>query len=183
MDRVRERFLVLQFQQGNSDAFLKLVQAFERRLLYFLSRFERDPERALDTLQEVWLHAWKTRSSLRSPDNFRAWVYRIAHGKVVTAIRKEARQRQVAEQRQSPPPVGSNASDAMESAEMVHFALSRMSPVHREVLTLRFLEGLSIPEISFATGCPIGTAKSRLHHASQEITAILQEQIHAGKPE
>ena len=53
VDRLRERFLVQQFQRGNAEAFLKLVRSFERRLLYFLRRFERDPERALDAVSLI----------------------------------------------------------------------------------------------------------------------------------
>jgi RNA polymerase sigma-70 factor (ECF subfamily) len=182
VDRVRERFLVHQFRRGNAEAFLKLVQAFERRLLYFLRRFERDPERSLDALQEVWLTAWRTRASLRSPDAFRAWVYRIAHGKAVEAIRAETRRRRTEQQRQdSASPVVCHASASIEAAELVHFALSRISPDHREVLTLRFIEGMTISEIAIVIDCPVGTVKSRLHYASQEILSVIKEQQHADK--
>jgi RNA polymerase sigma-70 factor (ECF subfamily) len=182
LDRLRERFLVRQFQHGNAEAFLKLVRSYERRLLYFLGRFERDPERALDALQEVWLTAWRTRKSLRSPDAFRAWIYRIAHGKVVEAIRAQTRRRRVEQQRQrDAPPVVHHAGASFESAELVHYALSRISPDHREVLTLRFIEGMTISDIAVVIDCPVGTVKSRLHYANQEILSLIEEQEYADK--
>jgi RNA polymerase sigma-70 factor (ECF subfamily) len=181
-DRAREQFLVRQFQRGNAEAFLKLVQAFERRLLYFLRRFERDPERSLDALQEVWLTAWKMRGSLRSPDAFRPWVYRIAHGKVIEAIRVETRRRRTERHKQvDSAGVVRHPSAAIESAELVHYALSRISPEHREVLTLRFIEEMTIQEIAMVIGCPEGTVKSRLHYANQEVRFVIEEQQHAGK--
>jgi RNA polymerase sigma-70 factor (ECF subfamily) len=167
---------------------MSLVQRFERRVLYFLRRFESDQDRALDALQEVWLAAWKNRGSLRCPDAFRAWIYRIAHGKVVEAIRSEARRRRTERhaqaERRSPaaaPGAVDSSQTAVESMELVHFALSRLSPEHREVLTLRFLEGMTIGEIAAAIDCPEGTVKSRLHYAGQEIVALIEEQEHAGQ--
>jgi RNA polymerase sigma-70 factor, ECF subfamily len=181
-DRLRERFLVRQFQRGNTDAFLALVRSYERRLLYFLRRFERDPERALDALQEVWLTAWRTRGLLRSPGAFRAWIYRIAHGKVINGIRSEMRRRQVEEEQQrSGAPVATRTGASWEAAELVHFALSRVSPEHREVLTLRFLEEMTIEEIAEAIDCPVGTVKSRLHYARREIQSVIEEQENGGK--
>jgi len=151
-------------------------------LLYFLRRFERDSERSLDTLQEVWLTAWRTRESLRSPDGFRAWVYRIAHGKMVEAIRVETRRRRTEQKKQAGAPgVVHHASAAIESAELVHYALLRISPDHREVLTLRFIEQMSIQDIAVVIGCPEGTVKSRLHYANQEIRSVIEEQQHARK--
>ncbi|QDT52064.1 ECF RNA polymerase sigma factor SigW [Caulifigura coniformis] len=177
VERLRERILIRQFQRGSSDAFLALVRLYEERLLYFIRRFERDPERALDALQDVWLMAWKMRLSLRSPGAFRAWLYRIAHGKIVDAIRRESRRHRAEQQR---PVASTNTTDGvsalLEAAELVHFALARLSPEHREVLTLRFLEGMTIAEIATATNCPNGTVKSRLHYASQEILTLIAEQ-------
>lgn len=178
-DSLRERFLVRQFQRGNETAFLSLVRIYERRLLYFVRRFERDPDQALDVLQEVWLTAWKTRVSLRSPQAFRAWLYRIAHGKVVNTIRaNSSRDRAERQRTESAPTTIAPTIAAIESAELVHFALSRISSDHREVLILRFIEGLSVPEIALVIDCPAGTVKSRLHYASQELISIVKEQQH-----
>ena len=182
VDRLREQFLVRQFQRGNTDAFLVLVRRYERRLLFFLRRFERDPERALDAIQEVWLTAWKTRGSLGSPGAFRVWIYRIAHGKVIDGIRSEMRRRHFEQERHGTgATVATRAGASLEAAELVHFALSRISPEHREVLTLRFLEEMTIEEIAEAIDCPVGTVKSRLHYASREIQSVIEEQENGGK--
>ena len=177
VDRIRELFLVRQFQRGNADAFMSLVRRYESRLLYFLRRFERDPERALDVLQEVWLSAWSTRSSLRDANAFRTWIYRIAHGKIVGTIRQEMRRRKTEMEAPREVSTAANVTEAaVEIAELVHVALMRLTPEHREVLTLRFLEEMPISEIAEVTKLPIGTVKSRLHYASQEILSAIEEQ-------
>ena len=77
--------------------------------------------------------------------------------------------------------VATGAGATLEAAELVHFALSRISPEHREVLTLRFLEEMKIEEIAEAIDCPVGTVKSRLHYASREIQSVIEEQENGGK--
>jgi RNA polymerase sigma-70 factor, ECF subfamily len=173
----RERVLARRFQSGCEESFLALVRLYERRLLYYLRRFERDPERALDALQEVWLTAWKTRGSLRSPEAFRSWVYRLAHGKIVEVIRRETRRHRAESVRNAvEPAVAHSADESIETVELVHFALARVSPEHRAVLTLRFLEEMTIPEIAVVLDCPEGTVKSRLHHAGRELLSIVRQQ-------
>lgn len=182
IDKLRERFIVRQFQFGNTDAFLSLVRRYERRLLFFLKRFEHDPDKALDLLQEVWLTAWKTRTSIRSCAAFRTWIYRIAHGKVVSSIRSEMRRRRTEQQRIDLPEVDVEyCGSAFETAELVHFGLSRISAEHREVLTLRFLEEMTLVEIAEVVDCPLGTVKSRLHYASEEMMTVIEEQENARK--
>jgi len=177
VERMHERFLIRRFQRGDSNAFLKLVERYERRLLFYLQRFERDPERALDVLQDIWLTAWKSRRSLRSPDAFVTWIYRIAHGRVVDSIRAEMRRQQIEHDRQAVvEPSGDRPGQTLEIGELIHFALSQISAEHREVLTLRFLEEMTLEQISEAIDCPTGTVKSRLHYAHQAIQAVIKEQ-------
>ncbi|WP_277214033.1 RNA polymerase sigma factor, partial [Isoptericola croceus] len=62
-----------------------------------------------------------------------------------------------------------NELELLENAELVHRELERLSPAHREVLTLRFLESMSLDEIAEVIDCSNGTAKSRLHYAKKAL--------------
>ncbi len=146
--------------------------------MYFIRRFERDPHKALDTLQDIWLTVWKTIGSLQKPEAFRTWIYRIAHGAVVSSIRAEQRRRELEHHPSRPPPRLPSALPALDAADLLHYALEQLSPEHREVVTLRFLEDMTIDEISAATDCPCGTVKSRLHYAKQAIQQLIEEQIY-----
>jgi RNA polymerase sigma-70 factor (ECF subfamily) len=162
---------------------MSLIQAYERRLLYFIRRFERDPNRAVDVLQNVWLAAWKTIGKLRQPPAFRAWLYRIAHGMVVEEIRGEKRRREVESERSDPPPPIRLAPEfeAVDTADLLHHALEQLSPEHRTVVLLRFLEDMTVEEIADATGSPAGTVKSRLHYAKQALHKAIEEQNHVAQ--
>jgi DNA-directed RNA polymerase specialized sigma24 family protein len=95
-EREQERRWVLAARRRDSAAFRRLVDAYERRLLYFLLRFVPEAE-ALDVLQDVWLTVYRRLPALHAPEPFRVWLYRIAHDKAVSyvrALRRQARARE-----------------------------------------------------------------------------------------
>jgi RNA polymerase sigma-70 factor (ECF subfamily) len=177
--QLQERLWVLQAQQGNPDAFRSLVDHYERRLLYYLMRFTNNPEHAADTLQEVWVTAFRKLKDLRAPEAFRVWLYQIAHDKIVSHARREVRRQEtlVALSNEALPD-DSYHDCQFEDAQLVHRALERLSSEHREVLTLRFLEDMKLEEIAETLGCELGTVKSRLHYAKQAVRKFLQESSH-----
>jgi RNA polymerase sigma-70 factor (ECF subfamily) len=61
-----------------------------------------------------------------------------------------------------------------EDAGRVHAALDRLAPEHREVLVLRFLEGMSYQTIARVTGERLGTVRSRLHYAKRALRDLLE---------
>ena len=69
-----------------------------------------------------------------------------------------------------------NDLDLLENAELVHVALDRLSVMHREIMTLRFLEEMDVLEIARVMQCSEGTAKSRLHYAKNAMRRIIEEE-------
>src|SRR5262249_47565971 len=141
----QERLWVRAAQRGDTAAFHRLVDAYDRRLLYFVMRFLPDAHQALDVMQDVWLIVLRRLPGLRAPEAFRVWLYQIAHDKVVSLLRRQRREEEVyADLRNYH--AGATDGDhelAFDRAELVHQALQHLSPEHRAVLLLRFLEGLS----------------------------------------
>ena len=70
----------------------------------------------------------------------------------------------------------STVNFSFDDAEQVHYGLGRLSLPHREVLTLFFLQDLSIEHISEVLSVPQGTVRSRLYHAKRMLKAILEKQ-------
>src|SRR5262245_28931990 len=90
-----ELLLVLAAQSGDRDAFRKLVDRYERRLLYFIRRLLGRNEGALDVLQDVWLAIHRRLRELRSPGQFRSWAYQIARGRTIDVLRRNPREREL----------------------------------------------------------------------------------------
>ena len=170
-----DELLVISCQRRDESAFRELVNRWEPRLYYYLRRVIERESRVWDALQETWLAVFQNIRRLENPAMFPTWLYRICHSKAVDLLRKEGRYVQMAEE----PTVGTYEGDlspslAKEQAELVHELLARLKLPHREVLTLRFLEGFSIGEMAQILGVSEGTVKSRLHYAKNKLQEKLE---------
>ena len=179
LDPMQELLLVGQARGGDTAAFSVLVRAYERRLLFFLRRFAPDAARALDLLQEVWLDAFRKLPALRTPEAFRVWLYRIAHDRGVTQVRRDRREDEaLAETEPAGDVLDHHEFERAEIAHLVREALDELPPGQRTVLTLRFLEEMNLEDLSGVLGVPVGTVKSRLHHAKLALRERLKERGH-----
>ena len=176
IEQARQRTLILRCQLGSRAAFEELYLAHNRPLGYYLRRMlGRDD--VSDVQQEVWLAVLRKIGGLRTPEAFIVWFYQIARTKALkwtddrralTALGDEA----------DPVDAGQEpeAEFSPEDAAWVHAGLARLKPAHREVLVLRFLEGLSYDQIAAVVGCSTGTVRSRLHYAKAALHLELEKQ-------
>lgn len=165
-------------QAGDKAAFGELVQRYERRLLYYIRRILGGQGQALDVLQEVWIRVFLKIGTLRSPEAFRVWLYKIAHDITVSHLRRKRHDLVSIETAELPAIDGGNEQELMENAELVHRTLEKLSQPHREVLTLRFLEEMNITQIAEVVGCNTGTVKSRLHYAKAALRRGIEGHDH-----
>ena len=175
-DHIGEQLLVIRAQTGDPTAFAELVDRFGPRLRYFLSKLLGQPDAVDDALQEVWMDLFQCLPRLVAPQAFRAWLFRIAHDRACRTLRK--RQPDVPLSDESLTGCPDEPTFHSDEAALVHAALDRLTPEHREVLVLRFLEDMSYEEIAGVVGCPIGTVRSRLHHARKTLRTLLDEETH-----
>jgi len=169
-------FLVVRCQARDEQAFLELVRRWEPRLYYYLRRIIENESAVWDVLQNTWLAVFRHVSRLEDARKFRSWVYRVAHDQAVNWLRKE--NRYVCQPDEQIEPLltpGDSASVPTEDVMLLHQALQKLSPPHREVLTLFYLEDFSSPEIADIIGLPEGTIKSRLHHARKYLSEALKD--------
>ncbi len=172
-ERVYRTVLVVRCQAGDRAAFEELVEWYQPRLRYFLARMVGDEHAADDLLQDMWFDVYRGLARLADPGAFPAWLYQIARHRAMGALRKKA------------PPLTSlegidlaeeEAVDdfSAEDAERVHAALGQLPAEHREVLLLRFVEGMAYEDIAQVIGCPVGTVRSRIHYAKRALRRVLE---------
>lgn len=178
--QAEERFVVMRAQQGDRAAFAQLVEQYDRKLLYFVGRMLGDADGALDVLQSVWLQVFRQLHRLAAPQAFRVWLYRLAHDQAATHLRRTARRAApLDESVQELPEAAEEVDDERyENAELVHTALQTLSDNHRRVLTLYFLEEMSVEEIAAVVGASPGTVKSRLFYARRALRQRIEELLH-----
>ena len=124
-------------------------------------------EDAEDAVSDAALRAWQHVSSLRDPGRFEAWFTRI----VVNVCRDRLHQRRPQSPLAFDPPSGTDAfAESVERGALIE-ALSGLTPEHRAVIALHYLEGLTIEQVAEHLGMPAGTVKSRLHYGLAEMRA------------
>jgi RNA polymerase sigma-70 factor (ECF subfamily) len=125
-------------------------------------RYLGDRTLAEDLVQDVFTAVWRGAASFDpSRASFATWLFRIARNRATDLIRRRrARVWTVGGDAYPEPGEADPAGELSRSFDLVA-ALSRLSPVHREVLELAYFGGLSQREISRRTGTPLGTVKSR----------------------
>ncbi len=174
-----ERRNVILAMHGDGAAFRALVEAYDRRLLYFIRRILGESDEGFDVLQSVWLMVHRSLRKLNSPSAFRVWLYRIAHAQSVSALRKKTRLPIIFEEIETCEVSEESLNEtAFDNAELVHVALGALSMDHRRVLTLRFLEDMDIAEIAEVLECSQGTVKSRLYYAREALRRRIEELVH-----
>lgn len=167
-----QRELVEQAQRGDQEAFAALAHLAADRLYAIAYRILRDATRAEDALQQALTDAWDDLPSLRDPERFDAWTYRLVIRASYREAQRErrwtARIRLIADEGER-----DIAREVAERDELER-GFRGLSAEHRAVLVLRYYIGLSVTEIADALGIPVGTAGSRLHYATRELRAALE---------
>lgn len=174
-DRLYERLLVLRCQLGDRAAFAELVERYHARLRYFMRRLLDDAELADDLLQDTWLDVLRGIGRLNDSGALPAWLYRVARNRVYEVLRRRQRPVDAIIDVGALPDECDDDAFGPEDAASIHAALGRLAPIHREVLLLRFVEALSYADIASTTEAPLGTVRSRLHHAKRALRELLQK--------
>lgn len=152
-----ERFHVLLAQSGDREAFDALLRSVQEPLFRYILRITQNRAAAEDTLQDVFLLIFRKLGWLNDPALFRPWAYRIATRAALKRVRGAEQTGELTEE----PAVSMDVDAALLRAQLPEL-LGRVSPASRVVLTLHYLEDLSLPEVAAILGISPGTAKSRL---------------------
>ncbi|AMV37604.1 RNA polymerase sigma factor [Planctomyces sp. SH-PL62] len=172
---LRDEILVLKHRLGDASAFDELMRRWEPRLLYYLRRLTPQEADAWDALQRTWLAAFRDLRRLKDPKALRAWLYRVARNQAASHLRAENARRGRVEDLDPDGLIDDAWTPDPDEAEAVHAALATLSLAHREVVTLHFLEQMPLREIAEVVSAPIGTVKSRLHHARRLLRQALAQ--------
>ena len=167
------RELVERAQRGDRDAYEALARAVGTRLYTTAYRIVRDADRAADAVQQTLIAIWRELPSLRDPDRFDAWTYRLV---VRFALLESRRVRRTGVREISLSELVPSASDAFADSalrDQLDRALAELSPHHRTVVVLHHYAGLQLAEIAEILDVPYGTVGSRLHHALRAMRATI----------
>ena len=169
-----DRELVIRAQRGDQEAFATIVVGFGRQLHGLAQRVLRDVDLAEDATQRALVSIWRDLPRLRDVDRFEAWCYRLVINACHTEGRRARRSREGIRILPLDVQIEDDATGMIVNRDELERGFRRLSIDHRGVLMLHYYLDMSLDEIAGTVGIPPGTARSRLHHATRSMRAVLE---------
>jgi len=175
---------------GRDTGARALIARYERPVFALVLRMVGDREVAEELAQDTFVRALNRLDTYRTELKFSSWLFRIANNAAIDHLRRRtpdtisldgdrgaASLEAAAEGAIQVADGGPSPLDALEASELgetIAAAIAQLRPAYRACVQLRFIEDQSYEEIAVALDLPIGTVKTHLHRAKQELQGLLQ---------
>ena len=169
-----DRRLVEHAQAGDREAFAGILRALGDRMYATAYRILRDPDQAQDAYQDAMITAWRQLATLRDPDRFEAWVRRILVNACYAEVKRRSRWALDGDVEETLVDPSTTSGPAIHDRDQLERAFRLLSIDHRAVFVLHHHVGLPLVEVALTLGIPQGTARSRLHYATQALRRTLE---------
>ena len=176
-------------RHGQEAAYRELVRRYERPVFSLVYRMVRDRELAEDLAQETFVKALNAIESYRPEFKFSSWIFKIANNAAIDHLRRreldtlsldgsphaetpeaiEATALQIGDRQET-------ALEEVEARELggeIETAIARLRPEYRSCILLRHVDGRAYEEIAEILGLPLGTVKTYIHRARNELRLML----------
>src|ERR1035437_393864 len=187
---VEEMDLVKRARRGDLAAYDDLVRRYQERIYATVYHMTSNHEDANDLAQEAFIKAFQALKSFKGGSSFYTWIYRIAVNKTINFLKQRRNKAQMSLDdldinAEHDPDLVALISDKTprrevglaELQEKLNAAMQRLSEPHRLVVTLHDVQGLSHEEIGKIMDCNVGTVRSRLFYARQQLQAYLSDYL------
>ena len=182
--------LVKHARRGDLAAYDELVKRYQERIYATIYHMTSNHEDANDLAQESFIKAYTALKSFKGGSSFYTWLYRIAVNKTINFLKQRKNKHHISLNdidinAENDPDLVALASDKTpfrdanlsELQKKLNEALLKLSEPHRMVVVLHDVQGQSHDEIAEIMGCNIGTVRSRLFYARQQLQGYLNEYI------
>jgi RNA polymerase sigma-70 factor (ECF subfamily) len=158
---------------GDHDAFTALAGQAIGPLYATARLIVRQDAVAQDATQEALVNAWRYLSTLRDPNRFDAWLYRLLVNSCRSQLRRSRRHEVVEIDVEALVQPSADPVRTFLDRDQLERGFRRLDADQRIVVILHYYRGYSVPEVASIVGVPVGTAKSRIHRATQALRAAL----------
>jgi RNA polymerase sigma-70 factor (ECF subfamily) len=187
---VEEKVLVDRARRGDLRAYDELVKRYQERIYATIYHMTSNHEDANDLAQESFVKAFQALKSFKGGSSFYTWLYRIAVNKTINFLKQRKNRQHMSLNdldfnAEHDPDLVALISDKTprrevgltELQEKLNAALLKLSDSHRMAVVLHDVQGLSHEEIAKIVQCNIGTVRSRLFYARQQLQALLADYV------
>ena len=188
--RISDLALVRNAQREDVGSYDELVRRYQERIYATVYHMTSNHEDANDLVQETFIKAYRALKTFKGDSSFYTWVYRIAVNKTINFLKQRKNRlhmslNDVDFHAENDPDLVALVSEKTprrdlnlaELQDKLNGAMLKLSEHHRMVVTLHDIQGLSHEEIGEIMGCNIGTVRSRLFYARQQLQAYLTDYL------
>ena len=171
-----EQLPVREARAGDAAAWNALFKRYQLPLYTYVFELIHHEQASLDIVQESFINAARHIGALRQDDKFGSWLFGIAHQKCAQHWRRQRPDNIPIDEQDDLPDAAAGPDEMLIGKEQeagFMRILDQLSPPHRAVLLLHFVEDFPIGEIAAITGARPGTVKSRLHYAKDALRHLL----------
>jgi RNA polymerase sigma-70 factor, ECF subfamily len=174
-----EQYLIQHAQKGDHDAFTALVAEHQRYVYNLALRVVKDENEALDLAQETFVRAWTALPNFRGQSQFRTWLYRITTNLCYNRLpnlRRSLNDLGDNVMEDIPEPhldIPAQEFESKETRRYLHQALDNLDINYRLLITLRYQNELSYEEIASTLNLPLGTVKTGIFRAKEQLRRSL----------
>jgi RNA polymerase sigma-70 factor (ECF subfamily) len=185
-----EKVLVEKARGGDMGAYDALIRRYQERIYATVYHMTSNHEDANDLTQESFIKAYQALKSFKGGSSFYTWIYRIAVNKTINFLKQRKNHVSMSLNdldfnAEHDPDLVALVSDntprrdigLTELAEKLNGAMQKLSEHHRLVVTLHDVQGLSHEDIAKIMDCNVGTVRSRLFYARQQLQAYLSDYL------
>jgi len=182
--------LVREAQRGKLAAYDELVRLYQERIYTTIYHMTANHEDANDLAQETFIKAFQALRTFRGGSSFYTWLYRIAINRTLNFLKQRRQHTHMSlnaldAEAEHDPALLALVSDKTprrevglaELQEKLNAAMQKLSEPHRLVVTLHDVQGLPHDEIARIMDCNVGTVRSRLFYARQQLQAYLSDYL------
>ena len=187
---VEEEALVRRARSGDLEAYDELVRRYQERIYGTIYHMTANHEDANDLAQESFIKAFQALKSFKGGSSFYTWLYRIAVNKTINFLKQRKNRIQMSLNdldfnTEHDPDLVALISEKTPHREInlselqkkLNEALLKLSEPHRLVVVLHDVQGMAHDEIAKVMECNIGTVRSRLFYARQQLQALLSDYV------
>lgn len=159
---------------GNAEAFSTLVERYDRAVYHLAYRTLHDVEEARDAAQEAFFKAYRSLRTFKPGARFSTWIFAITYHACCDRLNRRKRYSNEELPERADPGIGpEGAAIAMDEARRLRAAIDALPEKYRTVITLYHLQGQQYEEIAQVLGLPMGTVKTHLFRAKEQLRKIL----------
>ncbi|WP_448550465.1 RNA polymerase sigma factor [Thalassotalea fusca] len=176
MNQAQIELWVIEAQGGCEKAFEQLCRYYYPALLRFTYKICADEAMARDAVQNCWMKLANSLSKLQDPRAFKAWIYRSARWQTLDLLKRQSREIVEFTDKEVSAALTTNDHNESDSdkGSQLRELMNALSEIDQQAIHLFYLENMRLSEIAQVLCIPVGTVKSRLNRARNNLKKQLE---------